>query len=229
MKKRKIRGHKKKWKQITKWKESNLTLDLTLIKKEKRNHIKIWIHPWSGLSIKNSQYQEPNKKTKALIINSLLEIYKNWDNQLKRLNEPYYLKIWLYEPNISKSQVVCSIRDNIDFYKNTFNKEKSYTLLSTTNYPKITRTLLSEFNWISHIEEDHFDDTFVGEPSEYTSLGEYIECKNWFNQLLKRPHSITKIKGSNTINEIYSFKKGTVWIGELINLASEKPTFAPSR
>jgi hypothetical protein len=120
MKTKKIRGHKRIWKDIEKWKNANLKLDLEHLKQNERDYAKIGVYPFSAISLTNSQIPEPKTKTKKRILNGLLDIYDSWKNQLDQLNEPYYLKIWLFEPRFSKSQVVCAIGNSIDFYKNTF-------------------------------------------------------------------------------------------------------------
>ena len=98
MRQRKIRGNKRRQKQIEIWRQLSLTLDTENLLKHKRDHVKIWVHPWSGISIINSTYPQPNGKTKKLMVSALLDIYENWKLQLDKLGQNYYLKIWLYEP-----------------------------------------------------------------------------------------------------------------------------------
>ena len=124
MKSKKIRGHKRIWKDIENWRLDNLDIDLAdyLLNCRNRCYSKIRVHPWSGLSLTKSITPQPNRKTKLKMIEGLLDIYENWKEQLDKLGQPYYLKIWFFEPRFSKSQVVCAIGDNIDFYENTFFK-----------------------------------------------------------------------------------------------------------
>ncbi|MCY7828337.1 hypothetical protein P8860_16640 [Bacillus spizizenii] len=39
-----------------------------------------------------------------LILEAMIEVYQSWSQQMKRLNESFYLKIWLYNPNFINSQ-----------------------------------------------------------------------------------------------------------------------------
>jgi hypothetical protein len=62
MKKQKIRGHKRKHRDIERWRLGNLELRLDLIEKYNYDYIKIFIHPWCDISIIKSEFPEPIKK-----------------------------------------------------------------------------------------------------------------------------------------------------------------------
>ncbi|MEQ3662802.1 MAG: hypothetical protein ABNG96_08940 [Flavobacterium sp.] len=122
MRKIKIRGHKKRQKKIQTWIENESNLNLKLLKKYKYCYSDIYIHPWCDISIINSEFPEPKSKTRNDLILGLEKIYNSWKIELEKLNKPYYLKIWLYEPRISKSKVVCAIDNKIEYYSNLFFK-----------------------------------------------------------------------------------------------------------
>jgi hypothetical protein len=213
---KKIRGHNRRHKQIDKWRLANLSLDLTdyLLNQRERYYAKFRVHPWSGLSLTNSVSAEPIGKTKQKMLNGLLDIYEDWKKQLAKLGQPYYLKVWLFEPRFSQSQVVCAIGDNIDFYENTFFKPENSIKLRTDNYGQL-KNRLENLAWDYCLDEDHYDNTEVGEPEIYASRNDYEETKRWFDKLLKKPHRTYKFKeliGEKT--ESYSFKRGNIWFGE---------------
>lgn len=215
MRKRKIRGHNRRHKQIENWRFYNLSFDLIdyLLTKSARNYVKIRIHPWTGISLTNSVIPEPNGKTKQKILNGLLDIYEDWKNQLNQLGQPYYLKVWLFEPHFSQSQVVCAIGDSIDFYEKTFHKPDKDKTLQLDKYGSL-KTKLSKLNWDYHIHEDHYDNTEVGKLEDYASKQDYEETILWFNKLLKKPHRTVKNEHPmGDISEIYSFKRGDIWLG----------------
>jgi hypothetical protein len=212
---RKIRGHKRRWKQIESWKNSNLNLDLHYIKEYERNYTKIRIHPWSGLSLKNSIYPEPKRQTKLKMLNGLFDIYDQWKNQLDKLGKPYYLKIWLYDNRFSMSQIVCAIGEYVDFYAKTFNKSEKEEQINPNKYKVQLQPRIELFHWESHLDEDHFDNTDLGQPEDYETIEEYLESKIWFKKLMKKPHKTVKFKEPiGDATESYSFEKGKIWIGK---------------
>lgn len=215
MRKKKIRGNKRRWKEIENWRLDNIDLNLTdyLLNERDRYYAKIRVHPWSGLSLTNSITPEPTRKTKQKMLNGFLDIYEDWKSQLDKLGQPYYLKIWLFEPRFSQSQVVCAIGDNVDFYENTFFKPEKSKILNADNYGKL-KGRLESFNWDYRLDEDHYDNTEVGEPEIYASRQDYEDTKKWFSKLLKKPHRTNKfIEPIGDITESYSFKRGDIWLG----------------
>jgi hypothetical protein len=214
MRQKKIRGHKRRWKQIENWRIDHLNLNLTdyLLSERDRYYAKIKVHPWSGLALTNSVTPQPTGKTKLKMLNGLLDIYEDWKGQLDKLGQPFYLKVWLFEPRFSQSQVVCAIGDNIDFYENTFFKPEKTLKLNTDDYGQL-KNRLDNFTWDYRLDEDYYDNTEVGEPQFYASKQDFEETKKWFEQLLKTPHRTHKFKepiGDKT--ESYSFKRGNLWV-----------------
>lgn len=210
----KVRGHRRRWKDISRWVETNKNLDLDLLKQYQRDYVKIRLHPWGGVYSAFYNIPEPKRKTKTKILEGLIEIYDSWKTELDKLGEDYYLKIWLFEPRFSNSQVVCAIGDRLNFYKNTFHKPEEIRNLNPDNYSRIKDDIAS-FNWEHRLDEDHFDNNEIGEPEDFISLKDFEENKKWFNRIMKKPHSTTKYSepiGGAT--EVYSFKKGDVWLGE---------------
>lgn len=212
---KKIRGHKRHWKQIESWKNSNLNLDLDYIKKHGRDYTKIRIHPWNGLSLINGVNIQPKKQTKLKMLYGLFEIYDQWKIQLDTLGQPYYLKIWLYDNRFSMSQIVCATGEYIDFYANTFNKSETVVQMNFNEYPPLLQPRIKQFNWECHLDEDYFDNTDLGEPDDYGTTEGYIKSKIWFEKLMKKPHKTIKHNNPNSDTiESYLFEKGKVWIGE---------------
>ncbi|MEQ9167267.1 MAG: hypothetical protein RLO12_13500 [Fulvivirga sp.] len=213
MKTKKIRGHKRRWSDIDQWVENQKNLDLDYLKKYKRDYSKIRVHPWSGISLTNSQTPEPNGQTKTKILSGLIEIYDSWKKELDKLDESYYLKIWLFEPRFANSQVVCAIGDYLDFYENTFYKPDDWKKLNPENYGPLKNEIES-FNWEFRLDEDHFDNSEPGDPKLYATLADYEEEKRWFEKMMKKPHRTTEFKEPiGEATESYSFKKGIVWLG----------------
>ena len=213
MRVKKIRNHNRIWKEIEEWRKANLHLNLQDLRFREREYLKIRIHPFSSISLLESNFPEPEGKTRKLILNGLLDIYNSWEQQLETLGEPYYLKIWLYDPRFSRSQVVCAIGSVVDFYKHTFHqpdnsKEFPEELLGNA------RGKAKDFKWEYALDEEHLDENFIGEPEEFLSEEEYFKNRKWFRSKLKGRHRrITEGNPDGSNTTYYSFSYGRVWLG----------------
>ena len=159
--------------------------------------------------------QEPKRKTRMKILNGLLDIYENWKVQLDMTGQPYYLKIWLFDPRFSMSRVVCALGDQMEFYENMFSGPAETRIISSDKYGRLKQRI-DLFDWEAGADEDHFSDNEPGLSGSDVSRKNYGKAKKRFEQLLKKPHRISRVadpQGEET--EIYSFERGTVWIGEL--------------
>tara|TARA_R110001606_G_scaffold399186_1_gene581383 strand:+ start:909 stop:1550 length:642 start_codon:yes stop_codon:yes gene_type:complete len=207
---KKLRGHHRIFKNIAAWKNSSLLLDLTDLERYQRECVKVWVRPFSDMSIAGKPVPKPKRKSRTLIIQSLLDIFNSWELQLKTLNKPYYLAIWLYEPNIEYSQVVCAMDDFLHFYDVTFYRPEVQKTMPTQNYGSLKKALDS-FDWIYAKDDNYFtnEDVAMTEDSYY-SMEEYSAQQKWYRRKLKQPlRSFTDQEGKIT----YYIPKDTVWIG----------------
>jgi hypothetical protein len=210
MRTKKLRGYSRIFKNIEQWKKDGTLLDLKKLQRYQRNYEKVWVRPFSDLSITGNEIPKPKGKARTLILEGLLAIYTSWEQELQTLNEPYYLAIWLFEPHLENSQVVCAIGDFLTFYDSTFHRPASQKKMPTQNYGALKKEL-DTFNWIYAFDDDHFTDEDIAfTADEYASKKEYIASKKWYHRKLKQhPRSYTDVYGGTT----YYVKKGTVWIG----------------
>ncbi len=214
MRTKKIRGHSRRHKQIDQWRLDNISLDISdyLLNRRDYYYAKIRVHPWSGLSQTNSSIPAPKRKTKQKILTGLLDIYDEWKIQLDGIGQLYYLKIWLFEPRFSQSQVVCAIGDRIASYENNFFKPDTGKTLRKSNYGSL-HLRLSALHWEYYSDEDYYDNSDVGEPEDYATKQDYEETKIWFAKLLQKPHRTnTFTEPIGDITESYLFKRGNLWI-----------------
>jgi len=205
----KIRGHKRRHRAIQQWRLDNLELRLDLIEKYDYDNIDIVVHPWCDISIINSAIPEPKGKTKQLMLNGLIDIYHSWKEQLNKIGQPYYLKIWLYEPRFSKSQVVCAFGERIEHYEKFFFKPNQTPELKLTTFGNV-KDKLKKLSWGYYLDEDHFENDYIGERKDYLTHADFEENKRWFIKMMKKPHRTTKV---NDTTEFFSFKKGNLWLG----------------
>lgn len=212
MKTQKIRGQKRRSKQIQRWVNSNLALDKLQLKDYNRDYCKVIVHPWCDISIINSIYPEPMGKNRIKIVSGLLDIYESWKLELESLGINYYLKIWLYEPYLSKSQVVCAIDDKLNFYDDAFYKILSKKELQAKNYGSLEGRI-KKFKWEPFQDEMTLESDYVGEAKDYLDERSYIESKKWYHRTMKKPHRIFKMLVDGEERTFSAFPKGIVWVG----------------
>ncbi|GAB1307556.1 hypothetical protein KH5_02390 [Urechidicola sp. KH5] len=209
--KQKIRGHKRFWKDIEQWIDRNKDLNLETVKNCGRDYVKFRVHPWGSLNLGNSITPEPHGKTRRLILNGFLEIYNNWKLTIEALEEPYYLKFWLYESNLAQSQVVCAIGEYINYYNQVFTVGDTKKNFPINNY-RSHYNLFIDFEWSLGIDESIFEDN-TNDPNFYINELAHQNEVRWLQKQLKKPHRIVQQKQPR----IYAFPKGNVWIGTLKN------------
>jgi hypothetical protein len=141
MRQQKIRGNKRRQRYIEEWRLKNLKLHFDLIEKYDSDHIGIVVHPWCDISIANSKIPEPKGVIKQLMLSGLIDIYESWKEQLDKLEQPYYLKLWLFTTRFSKSQVVCAIGEKIEYYENVFFKPDKDKILALENFGSLKAQL----------------------------------------------------------------------------------------
>ena len=168
------------------------------------------VHPWCDISIIKSEIPEPKSATRNLIISALEEIYNNWKLQLDKLNEPYYLKIWLYEPRVSKSKVVCAIGERIEYYNNNF---VSVNVIRKKS--DFCNKLSSEFEWDSFEDSQIWSEEDLCSPIElYRNIEDYNESLRFLVKIKKANHKTLKIDTLDGSDTLHVQPKGVIWIGD---------------
>lgn len=146
---RKVRGINRRKRLINEWGEYYKTLDLNRLQQTNRDYAKLWVRPWSDSLLINSIPAEPTDELKTLLIVNLLKIYQSWENALQQLDEPYYLATWLFEQSISRSQVLCTIKESMDF-SNVFEpveRQPDDGIKSSNHYNEQTAQFLDGYQW----------------------------------------------------------------------------------
>ena len=207
---KKLRGHKRIFKNIQTWQNDSIDLDLENLEQFQRNYEKVWVHPFSDISITGKEIPRPKRKARKLILESLVAVFNSWDRQLKTLNKQYYLAIWLYEPYIENSQVVCAIDGYLDYYDNHFYRPEVPKKMPAENYGKL-KNELDAFNWVYALDEGHFTDEDINDDVEvYATEKDYYKMKKWYARKLKEnPRTFTDDFKRTT----YFTKRGAIWIG----------------
>lgn len=200
--KSKIRGWKRRKRKIEEWKQQALILDWDALEKDQRYYVKIWIPPFYSVPKRN-----PPHWYNQLIFESIIDIYSSWHHQLTKLGEPFYLRIWLYDPNFIHSQIVVAFREMVHFYDQSFNRTTVPLPFPSEKF-SYQQSLIDQFEWESYVDEvSYFDE----------ELNEYLD------EGLMSLEEIEKIKSTSTIHthssqtgdeRLYFVEIGGVWIGK---------------
>ncbi|HEY4430695.1 MAG TPA: hypothetical protein VGN87_06615 [Paenibacillus sp.] len=202
--KKKIRGWKRRIKEIEQWKQRHIDLDIERLCRNNRYHVKLWIDPFYRLTRRN-----PPMWYSRLILESMIEVYQSWSLQMKRINEPFYLKIWLYNPNFINSQIVVAFRECLNFYDNTFDKSNDNKEFPSHLYGRILG--LQEFKWELAIDSD---DYWFSELQEDIDLG--FRTDKDIEVIKNKAYKYETVKLSFGEDTVYNVRVGDVWLGEII-------------
>lgn len=103
---RKVRGWRRRTKQVEVWKNANLSLNMADF--DRWEDISALDLPW----VYGTPHTHPIWM-RRIIIAALLDIYLGWENSLKSTGEPYYIALRIYEERFYYSQVVAAQGDSI--------------------------------------------------------------------------------------------------------------------
>jgi len=209
---KKIRGNKRRLNKIEQWRINSLEIDFNFLQKSNKDYIKFRIFPWNPVAMSLNNFPKPKGKIRKKILESFFDIYESWNIQLKELGKPYYLKIWLFEPDIYNSQVVCAINEKIEYYENIFLEVEIAKKISKSSLDKISNRI-NNYDWEYRIEENPiFENEFLRE--NFISEAAYLEEQKWLKNQLNKPHRIIDQKRNGIAEKIYLFESSDVWIGE---------------
>ncbi|GMK44169.1 hypothetical protein PghCCS26_12960 [Paenibacillus glycanilyticus] len=162
--KNKIRGWKRRIRHIEQWKQRNIVLDMNTLAAFRRDYAKLWIPLFYSLVRRT-----PPIWYNRLLLDAMIEVYNSWHETLTKTGEPFYLKIWLFEPEFINSQVVAAYRDELDFYDNAF---ESVAEIIPFPFPK-----LEQFNWLPHFDPNHYreeDSEGIAKKERYVWIGSML-------------------------------------------------------
>lgn len=192
--KKKIRGWKRKIRQLNQWGENIKQPNVAYFLSENSRHIyqRCYLSPFYHL-----YKQQPPLWFYKLIIDKFITAFYSWDQLFKRLNVPYDLQLWLYNPSFISSEIIChKMKDYGEVKRFTWEsdliKEFPYEKL------KIAGHDLYQFDWIladdAHV---HFEDDF--EYSDFTAT-----------DLLDDGY-VKKVQNDSVA--YYTKRVGDIWIG----------------
>lgn len=203
-KKKKIRGWKRHKRKIERWKQNAINLDMDYLRNYQRQYEKLWIHPFYKLERRN-----PPNWYQSLLLDAMIEVYLEWHQKMKKEEEDFYLKLWLYDPHFINSQIVVAYRNCLDFYDKTFKRRQENKEFPFDKFHSL-RDKLEQFEWDLHIESDYYDENDLNEWLEEGALTE-----KEVSRIKGKAYDAVRIKDEDGSFLQYSLDKGDVWIGTL--------------
>ncbi len=154
----------------------------------------------------------PNKGLiRKRIVKLLFEIHDRWKVELEKLNKPYYLAIWLCEPQIIRSDIVCGIDERIEMYSNDwFDSSENYNTIIKEAYGKY-QDQFDRFTWERKNLYVWHEEWEINWPKErYINQKQYYKAQKFYKQMKAKCSKIVEDKDGKT----YCQKIGDMWIGQ---------------
>ncbi|WP_445668894.1 hypothetical protein [Niallia sp. FSL W8-0954] len=189
---------------MERWKQNAINLDMDYLRNYQRQYEKLWIHPFYKLERRN-----PPNWYKSLLLDAMIEVYLEWHQKMKKEEEDFYLKLWLYDPHFINSQIVVAYRNCLDFYDKTFKRRQENKEFPFDKFHSL-RDKLEQFEWDLHIESDYYDENDLNEWLEEGALTE-----KQVSRIKGKAYDAVRIKDEDGSFLQYSLDKGDVWIGTL--------------
>ncbi|MFX3632391.1 MAG: hypothetical protein ACE3L7_09485 [Candidatus Pristimantibacillus sp.] len=203
--KRKIRGWKRRIGKIDRWRQNAIVLDKESLEKHQRDYVKLWIHPFYSIPRRNPPIWYNRK-----LLEAMLDVHASWHQTMIQDNEPFYLKIWLYDPHFINSQIVVANKENLHFYDHTFDDSLASKGFPFEKFISLKDKLL-QFDWKLHIDSDVYTESDL---IDNVRLG--WSTVSELEQIQKKAYRTETINlGDGTKDKTYSIKVGDVWVGSL--------------
>ncbi|WP_419875126.1 hypothetical protein [Candidatus Pristimantibacillus sp. PTI5] len=202
---KKIRGWKRHVRKIGKWKRRVIDLDIEHLLQYQRDYAKLWIQPFYSIPRRN-----PPVWYNRILLEAMLDVYRSWHEKLSKLNEEFYLKLWIYDPHFINSQVVAAYKDCLHFYDQTFdvgNQEKKIQLHKCNHL----REKLEMFDWQLHIDSDIYTENDL-----IDNIQQGLMSENEVESITGKAYKVETVHLSyGDTDKTYSVKVGDVWVGSI--------------
>ncbi|MGG1876394.1 hypothetical protein ABDI30_02200 [Paenibacillus cisolokensis] len=198
---KKIRGMRKKARKLETWADYHKQLHVDSLLQYNKEYVKLWISPFYNLYQINPNLigrKNPPYKFRRQVFYQLIEIYVAWQEQLEQLNQPYYLKIWLGDPEFMDSQIVAAINDEIDYYNHIFMDHEEHK-----DFPlKIHHPLMDRFVWKRCV-------------NGYVVWESDLETAQEVNEIQNKAFKTFETEVDGRIERSYFMKTGDMWVGSM--------------
>lgn len=198
---KKTRGMRKKARNLARWSEHHKELDIDSLIRHRKDYVKIWIDPFYRLyqiTPNKIGKKNPKHRFQKQILYQLLDIYSAWQKKLDELDQPYYLKIWIGDPEFMDSQVVAALEPEIDYYSKLFrDKEQGKEFPLDIRHP-----LMEYFKW-----ERCWNGYYIWE-SDLDTVEEIQEVQH-------KAIEISETFFNGRLEKSYFIPAGDMWIGSI--------------
>lgn len=190
---KKVRGWKRRVRQLERFREAHRTLDVQALRESQYDYVKIWLDPWSRLEPRN-----PPVWFRRRILAALIDIHDAWREKLEALGEPYYLEIWLFDPDFHRSQVVAGLDWRMEHYRTVFAPSPNVPPRPPAAYDDPAYDL-DRFQWRPGKEVNAYLAT------------EYMG----FEEAAYLARTCTRMETASTGEPMFVFELGNVWQGSV--------------
>lgn len=211
MRVKKIRGLKRRHRELESWVKFHEELDMARLKENGFVYAKAKIAPWANLFNK-SPYPSNYRR---VLFSCLLDFYLSWKETLDKEFDSYYLKIWLSFPKFIDSQIVCAIGERIPYYNDIFEScdpQPDFPISAFRN----EELRIKRFNWTTYYDYDYYpeSDYLNLNPDRFLSPEDFYAEKRFYKKLLKDNVPYKMIP--DTEERLFYKQRGYIWVGELI-------------
>ena len=145
---KKIRGWKRRLRQLASLRDFNLELDPLALSRDGVRVVKLLQSPWSNLVPRN-----PPIWYRREVLRVFGEIYDSWSGTLAEMNEPFYLKVWLFHPRFHRTQVVAAVGDRVEWYESGFTEDSHVPPEPLPMY-QVDNGVSSRWTWTPCLDQD---------------------------------------------------------------------------
>ena len=112
---KKVRGWKRRLRELERFRLAHRELDVDALRRNEVAYVKLLLDPWSRLVPR-----DPPVWFGRRVLAAFLDILRSWHGALEATGEPYYLRLWLFDPRFHRTQVVAAMGDRIRWYEKSF-------------------------------------------------------------------------------------------------------------
>lgn len=199
---KKVRGWKRRLRELERFREGYRSIDFDLLRRNELAYVKLWLSPWSRLVPR-----DPPVWFRRRVLAAFLDVLHSWHRALEAAGEPYYLRLWLFDPRFHRTQVVAAIGSRIRYYETLFAPAGGARALPPPQYRDAAYDLTG-LEWEPCLDTDVLLEEDAADERDLARIrlrASRVEHASWGQPL-------------------FLFDRGLVWLGRP---AAERPAVEP--